>query len=88
MFLLYAIYYALAEPSEKTMVSHLVGSERAGLAYGWFNLLIGIGALPASLAFGVLYERFGGPTAFGLGSALALLSMLLLLFVREPCLRR
>jgi MFS family permease len=88
LFLLYAIYYALAEPSEKTMVSHLVGSERAGLAYGWFNLLIGIGALPASLAFGVLYERFGGPTAFGLGSALALLSMLLLLFVREPCLRR
>ena len=88
LFLLYAVYYALAEPSEKTMVSHLVGSEGAGLAYGWFNLLIGIGALPASLAFGILYERFGGPAAFGLGAALALFSMLLLLFVREPCLRR
>jgi MFS family permease len=88
LFLLYAIYYALAEPSEKTMVSHLVGSERAGLAYGWFNLLIGIGALPASLAFGAIYEQFGGPAAFGLGAVWALCSMLLLLFVREPCLRR
>ncbi len=84
LFLLYAIYYALAEPSEKTMVTHLVGSERAGLAYGWFNLLIGIGALPASLIFGELYERFNAQAAFGLGAALALGSMVLLLFVREP----
>ncbi|HUY92835.1 MAG TPA: MFS transporter [Pirellulales bacterium] len=83
LFLLYAVYYALAEPSEKTMVSHLVGSERAGLAYGWFNLLIGIGALPASLIFGLIYERVGGVAAFGLGAALALASMLVLLFVEE-----
>ena len=84
LFLLYGVYYALAEPSEKTMVTHLVGSQRAGLAYGWFNLLIGIGALPASLIFGLIYERAGGVAAFGLGAALALASMLMLLFVEEP----
>lgn len=83
LFLLYGVYYALAEPSEKTMVSHLVGSERAGLAYGWFNLIIGVGALPASLIFGLIYERAGGVAAFGLGAVLALASMLLLLFVQE-----
>jgi MFS family permease len=83
LFVLYGVYYALAEPSEKTMVSHLVGSERAGLAYGWFNLLIGVGALPASLVFGLVYERLGGIAAFGLGAALALASMLLLLLVEE-----
>jgi MFS family permease len=83
LFLLYAVYYALTEPSEKTLVAHLVGSERAGLAYGWFNLLIGIGALPASLMFGALYEHFNAQIAFGVGSALALVSMVLLLFVPE-----
>ena len=30
LFLLYGVYYALAEPSEKTMVSHLVGSDAPG----------------------------------------------------------
>ena len=83
LFLLYAVYYALTEPSEKTMVAQLVGSERAGLAYGWFNLLIGIGALPASMMFGALYQHFNAQIAFGVGSALALVSMVLLLFVQE-----
>lgn len=83
LFLLYGAYYALAEPSEKTMVSRLVGSERSGLAYGWFNLIIGIGALPASLIFGLIYEQAGGVAAFGLGAGLALVSMMLLAFVRE-----
>ena len=83
LFLLYAVYYALTEPSEKTMVAQLVGSEWAGLAYGWFNLLIGIGALPASLMFGALYQHFNAQITFGVGSALELVSMVLLLFVPE-----
>jgi MFS family permease len=82
-FLLYALYYGLAEPAEKTMVTHLVGTARKGLAYGWYNFAIGITMLPASLIFGEIYERFGAFPAFASGAAFSLGGMLLLLAVRE-----
>lgn len=72
LFALYAVFYAMAEPAERAMVATLCAPERRGLAYGWFNAAIGIAALPASLWFGWLYERFGPVAAFGFGSALAL----------------
>jgi MFS family permease len=82
LFLAYAVFYALTEPAEKTLVANLVGKERKGLAYGWFNLTLGIGALPASILFGVLYQQFGAYAAFGLGAVLALLASALLAFIQ------
>ena len=84
LFILYALYYALTEPSEKTLVVQLAGRQRTGLAYGWYNLLMGIAALPASYVFGVLYRRAGPLTAFGLGASLAAAAVLLLILVRSP----
>ncbi|NQV28951.1 MAG: MFS transporter [Rhodopirellula sp.] len=84
LFLVYAIYYALTEPAEKTLVSRLVGEEHKGLAFGWFNCAIGISALPASLLFGLLYDQFGPLAAFGWGAALALLALGLLTAVHLP----
>lgn len=78
LFLLYALFYALTEPAEKTLVASLVGPERRGLAYGWFNFAVGVGALPASLAFGAIYEGFGGVAAFGWGAALAMAASVVL----------
>jgi MFS family permease len=83
LFLVYAIYYSLAEPAEKTLVAGLIGRERRGLAYGWFNLTIGIFALPASLAFGFLYQQYGPLAPFGLGAGLALAAAAMLIGVRE-----
>jgi predicted MFS family arabinose efflux permease len=82
LFLIYAVYYALAEPSEKTLVAAVVGPEARGLAYGWFNFTIGIAALPASLIFGIVYQQFGAVAAFGMGAALALVAAALLIGVR------
>jgi MFS family permease len=82
-FLTYALFYALTEPSEKTLVAILAGKERKGLAYGWYNFAIGIATLPASLLFGLLYQVSGPLAAFGSGAALALLAAVLLLAVRE-----
>ncbi len=81
-FLSYALFYGLTEPSEKTLVAELVGSERKGLAYGWYNFAIGIATLPANLLFGALYEYCGALVAFGWGAALALIAVLLLFGVR------
>jgi MFS family permease len=83
LFLSYALFYGLTEPAEKTLVANLVGSERKGLAYGWYNFAIGIATLPASLIFGALYHVYGALVAFGWGAALALLAVVLLIGVRE-----
>lgn len=80
-FLVYGVFYALTEPAEKTLVATLVGAERKGLAFGWFNFAIGIAALPSSLIFGWLYEQHGPLVAFGWGAGLSALAAILLLFV-------
>lgn len=83
-FLTYALFYGLTEPSEKTLVANLAGSERSGLAYGWYNFAIGIATLPANLIFGALYHYGGAMAAFGWGAVLAAGAVLLLLGVRGP----
>lgn len=83
VFLAYGVFYALTEPAEKTLVTHLVGADRRGLAFGWFNFAIGVAALPSSLLFGWLYDRFGSTVAFGWGAILAGIAALMLLGVRS-----
>ncbi len=84
LFLAYALFYGLTEPSEKALVTQLVGNERKGLAFGWYNAAVGIAGLPASLVFGALYQEFGAPAAFATGAALALAALLVLAAVRGP----
>ena len=81
VFLAYGLFFALTEPAEKTLVTALVGVERKGLAFGWFNFVIGIVALPSSLIFGWLYEQYGPLIAFGWGAGLAAVAAILLLGV-------
>jgi MFS family permease len=87
LFAIYALYYAFTEGAEKAFVADLVKSENKGTAYGLFNFAIGLGAMPASIIFGVLYNYsekaipgYGGTVAFSTGAAIALVSMILLLF--------
>jgi MFS family permease len=88
LFVAYAIFYAMTEPAEKTLVANLVGSEHRGLAYGWFNCAIGIATLPASLMFGVLYQTFGAIVAFGSGAGLALAAAIMLARLPKEARRR
>ena len=82
LFLAYALFYGLTEPAEKKLVADLVGGERKGLAYGWYNFAVGIATLPASLIFGALYQVYGALAAFGWGAALALVAVELLAGVK------
>jgi len=86
LFLAYGLFFGLTEGSERAMVADLVGRERRGTAFGWYNLAIGIGALPASLLFGVVWDRFGPTAAFDVGAALAVAAAVVLAAVRaaEP----
>jgi MFS family permease len=71
LFAAYGTYFGLAEGTEKAMVADLVPVTRRGVAFGWYNLAIGIGALPASIVFGLLWDRAGPGTAFVFGAAMA-----------------
>lgn len=84
LFVVYAVFYALVEPSERALVASLCNPGQRGLAFGWFNSAIGIAALPASLFFGYLYQQFGPLAAFGFGSAMAMCASWILLFVKAP----
>jgi MFS family permease len=72
LFALYGIFFGLTEGSERALVADLVALERRGTAFGWYNLAIGLGALPASLMFGYVWDHAGPSSAFVMGASLAL----------------
>jgi MFS family permease len=76
LFGLYGIYFGLTEGVEKALVADLVPADRRGAAFGWYNLALGLGALPASLLFGAIWDWKGATAAFTFGAALALLAAL------------
>ncbi len=92
LFAIYALFYAFTEGVEKAFVADLVSDENRGTAFGLFNFSIGLGVLPASIIFGLLYSffdmrfpGFGGTIAFGFGGTIAIISMILLAAnVKEP----
>ena len=81
IFLVYGLYFGATEGVEKALVADLVPEDRRGAAFGWFNAALGVGALPASILFGVLWERAGAAAAFLTGAAIAGAATLLLLVV-------
>ena len=74
----YGVYYAATEGVTKAYVADLVPPERRGTAYGLWNALIGISALPASLIAGLLWEKIGPSATFSFGALLATIAAALL----------
>jgi MFS family permease len=81
LFAIYGLFYAMTEGTEKALVADIVPKARRGAAFGWYNLAIGLGALPASLIFGWIWDRSGAPSAFVFGATLALIAAVLMMFV-------
>lgn len=85
LFIFYGLYYSLVEGTEKALVADLVGKGARGRAFGWFNAVVGVAALPASIGFGFLADRYGAHVAFSVSAALAAAaSAWLWLAVRPP----
>ena len=77
-------FYGLTEGTEKAFLVDIASPEERGSAFGWYNFAIGIGALPASLLFGLIWQEVGAKAAFGFGAGLAMLAALLLLLFIKP----
>jgi len=77
-FLIYGLYFGLAEGAEKALVADLAPENRRGLAFGVYYAVQGVGALAASVLFGAIWKWHGVAAAFGVGAALALIATVLL----------
>ncbi len=78
LFAVYGIYFGLTEGVEKALVADFAPSYLRGSAFGLYHLVVGLGALPASLIFGLVWQKFGSAAAFGMGACLALLASVML----------
>jgi len=78
LFIAYGSYFGLAEGPEKALIAQLAEGSRLGAAMGGYQLAVGVGALPASLAFGLLWEWAGPAGAFLTGAGVAGLAVALL----------
>ncbi|HKR10001.1 MAG TPA: MFS transporter [Gemmatimonadaceae bacterium] len=81
LFAVYGIFYGMTEGTEKALVADIVPRTRRGAAFGWYNLAIGLGALPASLIFGWIWDNHGAPSAFVFGASLALVAAVMMAIV-------
>lgn len=82
LFALYGFYAALTEGVGKAIVAGLVEEKMRATAYGIYGAFTGIALFPASLIFGLLWDKFGSPISFYYGASLGLLSFFIFLFLR------
>ena len=84
LFLAYGVFFGLTEGVERALVADLVPAARRGIAFGWYNGVIGAAVLPASVAFGVMWDWKGSAFAFTVGAASACAAAVGLVLVRPP----
>ena len=85
LFILYGLYSALTDGSQKSMVSDLVGCELKGTGFGIYHAVIGITLLPASIIAGYLYDNYGSKVPFYFGAIMSLsASLLMIVFTLYP----
>jgi sugar phosphate permease len=84
LLLFYGFYYGLSEGTEKALIADLAPAALRGTAFGVYNASAGVGALGASVVFGLVWKAVSPAAAFGMGATLALGATVLLAgFVRE-----
>jgi MFS family permease len=81
LFAVYGLYFGATEGVMSALVADFAPPARRGTAFGLYNLALGVGALPASLLFGLIADRAGAGAAFACGGALALAAAVAICFV-------
>lgn len=85
LFLIYGIYFGLAEGAEKALVADLVRPEQRGTAFGLYNLAFSITVFPASLLMGAVWSLWGAAPAFLVSATLgSIAALLMLVMVKSP----
>ena len=83
LFVLYGLHKGALDPVQRTLVAEICPPALKASALGTFQMIVGLCALPASLAAGLLWERFGPVVPFVLSAALTVAAAALLVLVKE-----
>ena len=74
----YGLVAGLSVGSERALISVYANEHELGTAFGWYNLAVGLSAIPAGVLFGTLWHYWGAGAAFLFAGSLALVCVLLL----------
>jgi len=80
LFGVYGLFYGLTEPVERALIKELAPTGLQGRAYGYFNLVSGLSAIPAGLLTGYLWQELSPAFALEMGAAFAAIALVLLVF--------
>lgn len=81
--LLWGLHMGLTEGVFAAMVANSAAKDLRGSAFGIFNMLRGLVLLAASIIAGLLWDQAGPRATFGFASVLALLTVTVLLLLRN-----
>ncbi len=88
LFPLYGLVYAIVESVQPATVSDLSAEEERATALGILYAVIGIGALPASIIAGILWQVISHEAAFLYASCLSFIALLLLVIFGPKLIRK
>jgi MFS family permease len=84
LFMAYGLFYILTEASEKALIADLIEPDHQATAYGMYNFVVGICALPASLMAGFLWQKISPSAPFYFGAVLSFISVSMFLVLVKP----
>lgn len=81
LFILYGIYSALTDVSQKSFISDITTKEMKGTGYGLYHATLGLTLLPASFLGGWMYDNINNQIPFYFGAVMALTACILMYFI-------
>lgn len=83
IFFVYGLHRAAIDTMHAAFISELAPPQYRASSLGFFQMITGLCALPASLGAGYVWDHWGAVTPFYVSAALAVLAALMLVFVKE-----
>ena len=74
--ILYGLLSGMSEGVERTFVSRLAAASQRGTVFGWYNMVLGVAAIPSGVLFGVIWQLSSAQWAFTASAILALLAVI------------
>lgn len=78
---LYGLHMGLIEAPERVYAASIVPETERATALGWYNFAYGLGLLPASVLFGILWDHAGPGVAFGFNAILTCIAIGMISFL-------
>ncbi len=85
--LVYGVFAGLGEGIERAVIGDFAAPTERGTAYGWYNMMLGLSAIPAGLLFGGIWQFLGATYAFLLAGLVAAVAAIVLHVYLAPNLK-